>query len=139
LLTSESAPLGPTRRQVAPSGIRLSSGPVGADLVVGPGAEVGSTAGITSLGQTKVLKTAAGMKIDFTRVTTATTLTEAENAAVNAMGGPGVAYSNRGGNEYFIATDHTETAISSQDAIVKLVGVIDLQATSIDGLVRLHV
>jgi hypothetical protein len=62
----------------------------------------------------------------------------AENDAVDAMAGKGVAYFNYKGNEYFIATDNTETAISSHDAIVKLVGVTDLIATNSSGFVTLH-
>jgi hypothetical protein len=96
-------------------------------LVVGTGAEAGSTAGTASIGLTKVVKAADGMQIDFTAVTTshfiadetaavasATNLTAAENAAVNALGGAGVAYFSFNGNEYFIATDNAEAAISSR-------------------------
>ena len=67
----------------------------------------------------------------------ATNITTAENAAVAALGGPGVVFFNFGGNEYFIATNHAETAVSSTDAIVKLVGVHDLVAGSASGLVTL--
>ena len=78
-----------------------------AKLFVGIGAEAGSTAGTASIGLTKVLNATDGMKIDFTKITTsntitdetqtaavksATSLTSAENAAVNAMGSAGVAY-----------------------------------------------
>ena len=38
-----------------------------------------------------------------------------------------------------VATNATETAVSSHDAIVKLVGVIDLHATNSSGAVTLHV
>jgi hypothetical protein len=120
-------------------------------LIVRTGAEAGSTAGTASIGETKVHDAAAGMNIDFKSITTssnivdetaavasATNLTAAEDAAVNAMAGPGVAFFNFRGNEYFIATDNTETAVSSHDAIVKLVGVIDLHATNSSGLVTLH-
>src|SRR5580704_6757270 len=123
-----------------------------ASLVVGTGAEAGSTASTTSIGQTKVLDAAGGMLINFGAIThssnivdetavvaTATTLTTAENGAVDAMAAPGVAYFNYHGNEYFVATNATETAVSSQDAIVKLVGVIDLHATNSSGAVTLHV
>jgi hypothetical protein len=126
-----------------------------AKLVVGTGAEAGSTAptGTGSIGQTKVHDAAGGMVIDFSRiitssnsvnesmdpaVMTATTLTTAENAAVDAMAGPGVAYFNYKGSEYFIATNTTETAVSSHDAIVKLVGVVDLAAINSSGIVTLH-
>jgi hypothetical protein len=124
-----------------------------AELIVGTGAETGSTAGTASIGQTKVLNAAAGMKIDFhtsgitnssnivdetDNVAAAPNITTAENAAVDAMGGKGVAFFNYRGNEYFIATDNTETAVSSHDAIVKLVGVTDLHATSSSGVVTLH-
>ena len=93
------------------------------------------------------------MVIDFSRITTssnvvnesmdpavmtATTLTTAENAAIDAMAGRGVAYFNYKGSEYFIATNTTETAVSSHDAIVKLVGVVDLTATNSGGIVTLH-
>jgi hypothetical protein len=123
-----------------------------ASLVVGTGAEAGSTASTTSIGQTKVLDAAGGMLINFGAIThssiivdetaavaTATTLTTAENGAVDAMAAPGVAYFNYHGNEYFVATNATETAVSSLDAIVKLVGVIDLHATNSSGAVTLHV
>jgi hypothetical protein len=123
-----------------------------AKLTVNPGAEAGSTAGTTSIGQTKVLNAAAGMEIDFHLITTsnnivdetaavasATSLTAAENAAVKAMGTSGVAFFNFGANEYFIATNNNESAVSSGDAIVKLVGVHDLHATNSLGLVTLHV
>ena len=118
-------------------------------LFVGTGAEAGSTAGTKSIGLTKVLNAADGMKIDFQAITTssnifdavvllgATNITNAENAAVAALGGPGVVFFNFGGNEYFIATNHAETAVSSTDAIVKLVGVHDLVAGSASGLVTL--
>ena len=39
-----------------------------ADLVVGTGAEAGSTAGTASIGLTKVLNAADGMKIDFSKI-----------------------------------------------------------------------
>jgi hypothetical protein len=122
-----------------------------AELFVGTGAEAGSTAGTASIGLTKVLNAAAGMQIDFTAITTSNnifdettavassaTLATAENAAVNALKGPGVAFFNYKGNEYFIATNNTETAVSSGDAIVKLVGVIDLHATDSGGHVQLQ-
>ena len=70
------------------------------------------------------------MKIDFTSITTshfiadetaavasATSLATAENAAVSAMAGAGVAYFSFHGNEYFIATDNVEMAVSPHDAI----------------------
>jgi hypothetical protein len=122
-----------------------------AGLVVGIGAEAGSTAGTTSIGRTKVLNAADGMKIDFTAITTSSniadettavassaTLAKAENAAVDALNGQGVAFFNYNGSEYFIATNNTETAVSSGDAIVKLVGVIDLHATNSGGHVQLQ-
>jgi hypothetical protein len=123
-----------------------------AALVINPGAEAGSTAGTLHIGLTKVLSATDGMKIDFTVITksntiadetaavaSATTLTAAENAAVAALSSPGVAFFNYKGSEYFIAATNTETAISSQDAIVKLVGVVDLHATNSLGVVTLHV
>jgi hypothetical protein len=122
-----------------------------AGLVVDIGAEAGSTAGTTNIGLTKILNAAAGMKIDFAAITpfstiadetaavaSSATLATAENAAVDAQKGPGVAFFNYKGNEYFIATNNTETAVSSNDAIVKLVGVIDLHATDLGGHVQLQ-
>jgi hypothetical protein len=54
--------------------------------------------------------------------------------------GPGVVFFNFGGSEYLIATNHTETTVSSDDAIVKLVGVQDLNHPTIAaGVVTLHV
>ena len=70
----------------------------------------------------------------------ATSLTAAENAAVAALGSPGVAYFSFHGNEYFIAMNSTEMAVSSNDAIVELVGVTDIHhAANAFGLVTLHV
>jgi hypothetical protein len=124
-------------------------------LGIGVGAETGSTAGSTSIGLTKVVNAADGMRILFDAVTTssnivdetlnlavasAATLTAAENAAVKAMAGAGVAYFTFGKNEYFIATNNNETAVSANDAIVELVGVTDIHhATNAFGLVTLHV
>ena len=126
-----------------------------AKLFVGVGAEVGLRLGgsTTSFGLTKVVNAADGMQIDFTAITNfgtitdetaavalATNLTAAENAAVKAMGSAGVVYFSFQGNEYFVATHHTETTVSSDDAIVKLVGVTDIHhATNSGGLVTLHV
>jgi hypothetical protein len=126
-----------------------------AELFVGTGAEAGSTAGTASIGLTKVLNAADGMEINLTSVTTshfifdatnspavasATSLAAAENAAVNAFGSSGVVYFSFHGNEYFIATDNAEAAVSSHDAIVKLVGVTDIHhAANNFGLVTLHV
>ena len=126
-----------------------------AKLVVGTGAEAGSTINNAIIGLTKVVKAADGMVIDFstfgvttshfiadetTVVATATTLKAAENAAVNAFGSSGVAYFSFKGNEYFIATNNAEAAVSSNDAIVELVGVTDIHhATNNFGLVTLHV
>jgi hypothetical protein len=124
-----------------------------AELLVRTGAEAGSTAGTASIGLTKVVNAADGMEIDFTPVTgshfiadettvvaSATTLKAAENAAVNAFGGSGVAYFSFHGNEYFIATANVETVVSSHDAIVELVGVTDIHhAANNFGLVTLHV
>ena len=68
------------------------------------------------------------------------TLTAAENAAVAALGVAGVAYFKYEGNEYFIATNNEETAVSADDAIVKLVGVTDIHhATNSLGSVKLIV
>ena len=74
-------------------------------------------------------------------VASSTSLTAAENAAVKALGGAGVAYFSFHGSEYFIATNNNmETTVSSNDAIVKLVGITDIHhATNAFGLVTLHV
>jgi hypothetical protein len=116
---------------------------------VGTGGEAGSTAGTANIGLTKVVNAEGGMKINFSEVTTssnidhivfgaAISLTAAENAVVATMGVPGVVFFNLGGSEYFIARNHTETAVSSDDAIVKLVGVHDLGATNSGGVVLLQ-
>jgi hypothetical protein len=126
--------------------------PATAFLTIGPGAQVGSTAGTTSIGLTKVMNAAAGMTIDFYGIKSTVivdmtnfvagvaNLTAAENQAIAAMGGLGVAYFNFRGNEYFIATNSIDPpGVSPEDAIVKLVGVHDLSATmSSGGLVTLH-
>ena len=120
-------------------------------VATGHGAEAGPTAGTANIGQTNVKGAAAGMVIDFHSVTTsntiadetnaaavaaATTLTAKENAAVAALGGPGVAYVKYQGDEYFIATNITETSVSATDAVVHLVGV-GRGATISDGVVTL--
>jgi hypothetical protein len=124
-----------------------------ADLVVGIGAEAGSTAGTASIGLTKVLSAAAGMGINFGFITlssnivdetaavaSSTSLTTAEDAAVKALGSEGVAYFTFGKNKYFVATNNVETVVSSHDAIVELVGITDIHhATNSSGLVTLHV
>jgi hypothetical protein len=44
------------------------------------------------------------------------------------------------GNEFFIATNNNEAAVSANDAIVELVGVTNIHhATNLFGLVTLHV
>ncbi|MGA8172876.1 MAG: hypothetical protein WB816_18880 [Methylocystis sp.] len=65
--------------------------------------------------------------------TNAATLFAAENAAVAALGAPGVAYFSYQGDEYFIATHHAETAVHAGDEVVRLVGV------SPSGFVNAHV
>jgi hypothetical protein len=126
-----------------------------AELFVFSGAEAGSTAGTKSIGLTKVLNAADGMEIEFGNVTTshfifdatntpavasATSLAAAENAAVNAFASSGVVYFNFHGNEYFIATNNIETKLSSNDAIVEVVGVTNIHhADNAFGLVTLHV
>ena len=51
----------------------------------------------------------------------------------------GVAYFSFGGNEYSLRRTTPELAVSSDDAIVKLVGVHDLNHPSnVSGLVTLH-
>ena len=120
-----------------------------AELHVGTGAEAGLTAGTTSIGLTKVVNAAGGMQIDFSAITTTSgavqlplvvgnpTLTALENLAVSNLGGPGVAFFDFGGSEYFIATNNNETAVSFHDAVVKLVGVHDHFATNSSGVVTL--
>jgi hypothetical protein len=122
-----------------------------AELRIGSGAEAGSTAGTKSIGLTKVVNAADGMEIEFgnlshfifdatTTVASATSLTAAENAAVNAFGSSGVVYFSFHGNEYLIASNNIETMVSSSDAIVELVGVTNIHhAVNNFGLVTLHV
>jgi hypothetical protein len=81
--------------------------------------------------------TSSNIVDETTAVKSSATLATAENAAADALKGSGVAFFNYKGNEYFIATNNTETAVSSNDAIVKLVGVIDLTATDSGGHVTL--
>jgi hypothetical protein len=64
----------------------------------------------------------------------------ASSRVSNAFGSSGVVYFSFHGNEYFIATGNAEAAVSSSDAIVKLVGVTDIHhAANNFGLVTLHV
>jgi hypothetical protein len=123
-----------------------------AELIIFPGAEAGSTASTASIGLTKVLSAADGMGINFADIThnttiadetaavaSSTSLTAAEDAAVKALGSAGVAYFTFGKNEYFIATNNVETTVSSNDAIVELVGITDIHhATNSGGFVTLH-
>ena len=147
------SPLGTNEAAGSALGDSVNFGsPATVELFVLPGAEAGSTVSAKSIGLTKVLDAAAGMKINVANingnstiadetaaVASSSSLTTAENTAVNKLAGPGVAYFNFHGNEYFIATSSIETAVSSHDAIVKLVGVIDLHATNSFGEVTLHV
>jgi hypothetical protein len=126
---------------------------VTADLIVGTGAAAGSAVFATSIGLTKVKGAAAGMMIDFTNIPTSSnicdetanvaskkTLTAAENDAVRDLPSNGVAYFNYKGNEYLLATNNVETAVSANDAIVELVGVTDIHhATNSSGGVTLQV
>ena len=51
-----------------------------------------------------------------------------------------LAYFSFHGNEYFIATDKVETAVSANDAIVELVGVTNIHhPANAFGLVTLHI
>jgi hypothetical protein len=113
-------------------------------LFMGVGTEAGSTAGTTSIGLTKVLNAAAGMKIDFAfenpsnkivETPSGTTLTATENAAVAALAGPGVAHFSFRGNEYLIATSNHEMAVGSGDTIVELVGITSFHSPSLSGSV----
>jgi hypothetical protein len=130
--------------------VKFGSAPTGT-LTISTGAEAGSTAGTTSVGLTNVLGATGLMKIDFDFITPSSnifdedaavagssSLKTAENEAVHALSGAGVAYFNFRGNEYFIATNNTETTVSSHDAIVKLVGVTGLHALDSFGVVTLH-
>ena len=56
------------------------------------------------------------------------------------MASAGVAYFSFHGNEFFIATNNNETAVSANDAVVELVGITNIHhATNSGGLVTLHV
>jgi hypothetical protein len=90
------------------------------------------------------------MGLDFTQVTAAngavnenaaiaasTSLTNAENAAVDALGAAGVVYFNYGINEYVIAVHATEAVVSSADAVVELVGIANHAVTNTAGIVTL--
>jgi hypothetical protein len=126
----------------------------GGELKIGTGAQAGSTAGTADIGQTEMQAVQFGTIIDFKSVTTssnienedlavasASSITAAEDAAVKALGGAGVAYFAFGpspANEYFVATNHAETAVSSHDAVVCLVGAgNNYVGTDLDGLVTL--
>jgi hypothetical protein len=111
-----------------------------AELFVLPGAEAGSTATTKSIGLTKVLDAVASMNINIATinrnsniadetaaVASSTNLTAAEDAAVKALGGAGVAYFTFHGTEYFIATPNNETAVHFNDAIVELVGITNIR------------
>ena len=119
-------------------------------LHIGVGAEAGSSAATSSIGQTTVNGAASGFALDFTQVTTASlavnenaavasaaSLINAENAAANALGAAGVAYFNYSGNEYVIAVHSTEAALSGADAVVELVGIANHAMTNTAGIVTL--
>jgi hypothetical protein len=128
----------------------------GAELYIGTGAMAGSTASTANIGQTSLQGENNGTILDFSAVTTsnniknesaavasASTLTAAEDAAVNALGAAGVAYFTFGDKEYFVATNHAETSIGQHDAVVCLIGagfstVDQFWGTSSSGLVTLH-
>jgi hypothetical protein len=119
-------------------------------LHIGVGAEAGSSATTSSIGQTTVNGAAAGIILDFTQVisssltvnenaavASATSLTNAENAAANALGFAGVAYFNYSGNEYVVAVHAAEGTVSSADAVVELVGITNHSMTNTAGVVTL--
>jgi hypothetical protein len=121
----------------------------GGELQIGKGAEAGSTAGTAAICQTLLQRELLGTTIDFksvtsssyianedSAVTSASSVTAAENAAVKALGAAGVAFFTFGSSEYFIATNHTETAVSPHDAVV-VVGQSGYWATDTGGLVTL--
>jgi hypothetical protein len=71
-------------------------------------------------------------------VASATTLTTAENEAVDDLPSAGVAYFSFHGNEYFIATNNNEVVVMPNDAIVELVGITNIHhATNSLGVVTL--
>lgn len=107
-----------------------------ATLVLGQGAAVGLTAGTTNIGQTTVIGAQPGMTIvpdtlfnsplvvnEQAAVASATSLSQAENAAAHALGAKGVAYFTMGANTYVIDVSATEAAVSANDYVVELVGV----------------
>ncbi len=108
----------------------------GGAISIGTAAEAGGTAGTANIGHTNIIGAQNGMILNFFPVTSsnnladedaavasATSLSAAENAAVKALDSAGVAYFSYHGDEYFIATNHAETAVSSTDAVVHLVGI----------------
>jgi hypothetical protein len=123
-----------------------------AELILGIGAEAGSTAGTASIGQTNVVGAKAGMMIkglptlqpltppvnENAAVATATSLTTAENAAVAALGQAGVVYFNYHHDEYIIGVyAGNETSVGSNDIVVHLIGVNNLVPTEIgNGVIR---
>jgi hypothetical protein len=112
-----------------------------AELVIGAGAEAGSTAGTENVGQTNVVGAASGMTVDLiiatsflpiidatATVSQAKTIETAENLAVASLGGQGgVAYFNFGNDEYIVDAPHAGgSGVGSSDSIVQLVGTQDL-------------
>jgi hypothetical protein len=86
------------------------------------------------------MTTSSNIVDETATVASATSLTTAEDAAVKALGSAGVAYFTFGKNEYFIATNNNEMAVSANDAIVELVGITNIHhAANLFGVVTLHV
>jgi hypothetical protein len=131
--------LAPTGWTVAASAAQTYTLTSGATLYIGVNAEAGSTAGTTSISQTNVKSAQTGMELNFNAlagitstlvgneqaaVASATSLTNAENAAAHALGGNGIAFFNYSGNTYVIGVGGSEAAVSSTDSVVELVGVV---------------
>ena len=133
-----------------------------AEIIIGAGAEwdgltyVGNNVN-NGIGQTTVVGAVAaggttpGTLIDLSHIVGASTnivnahgvtagmtdLTAAENAAVSAVGGVGVAYFTFGGNEYLVAAHALEPWVSVGDAVVALHGVSVTGLSMAAGVVHL--
>jgi hypothetical protein len=109
---------------------------VGQTTVVGAVA-AGATIPGTLIDLSHVVGASPNIQNAQTSVAGASNLTAAENAAVAALGGAGVAYFTYGSNEFLVATYAPEQVVCSGDAVVELQGVHIIGLSMAAGVVHL--
>ena len=109
---------------------------VGQTTVVGAVAAGATTPG-TLIDLSHIVGAITNIHNAQTSIVGASNLTAAENAAVAALGGVGVAYFTYGSNEFLVAAHAFEGAVSFTDAVVELLGVNITSLSMIAGIAHL--